>query len=349
MLAKEETPVTTRRELLAAGAAMAAIGAKAWPAVAAKSPVLKPPRLEVGDRIGMINPARAAFREDPVEIQAESLEALGLVPVKGENFYKRRGYLAGTDEERAADINDFFADPTIKGLMGIGGWGSARVLPLLDYDVIRTNPKPVIGISDVTALLVGLYAKTGLVTFHGPHPRIKYSADYFKRVLFDGEEVLFSNPREIKDDEMVQMKERYATIHGGRARGRLIGGNLTVLAAIVGSPYVPDFNGAILFLEDVREKPYRVDRMITQLELAGLLDGLAGFVFGSCTDCDPGDGYASQTLEEILDDHILPLGIPAYRGALIGHIRRQFMLPLGIEAEIDADAGTLQLLEPAVA
>jgi muramoyltetrapeptide carboxypeptidase len=319
---------------------------RAWPAAAAKnpatkSPVLKAPRLQVGDRVGMINPARAAFREDPVSIQAESLEAMGLVPVKGENFYKRHGYLAGTDEERAADINAFFADPTIKGLMGIGGWGSARVLPHLDYDLISANPKPVIGISDVTALLVGLHAKTGLVTFHGPHPRVKYSDDFFRRVLFDGEQVLYSNPKEIKDDETVQLKERYATIHGGTARGRLVGGNLTVLAAIVGSEFVPDFDGAILFLEDVREAPYRVDRMMTQLNLAGLLDNLAGFVFGSCSDCDPGEGYGSMTLEEIFDDHILPLGIPAYRGALIGHIKRQFMLPLGIET-------TLQLMEPAV-
>ena len=121
-----------------------------------------------------------------------------------------------------------------------------------------------------------------------------------------------------------------------------------MLSAIVGSEYVPDLDGAILFLEDVREKPYRIDRMMTQLKLAGLLDNLAGFVFGNCSDCGPGEGYASMTLEEIFDDHILPLGIPSYRGALIGHIRRQFMIPLGVEAEIDADAGTLQMLEPAV-
>jgi muramoyltetrapeptide carboxypeptidase len=340
--------VTTRRDFVAGGVAAGLLSLASAPA-AKRRPILKPPRLRPGDRVGMINPARAAFRSEPVEIQAEALEAVGLVPVKGENFYKRHGYLAGTDEERAADINTFFADPTIKALMGIGGWGSARLLPYLDYDLIRANPKAIAGFSDVTALLNGVHAKTGLVTFHGPHPRVKASADYFRRVLFDGELVTFSNPSEIKEDELVQTRERYATLHSGKARGQLIGGNLTVLAAIVGSSYVPEFEGAVLFLEDVREKVYRVDRMLTQLKLAGLLGQLAGFVFGRCTDCEPGTSYGSLTLEEVLDDHVRPLGIPAYRGAMIGHIRQQFTLPVGVEVEIDADAGSLRLLEPAVA
>ena len=341
--------MTTRREFVAGGVAAGLLSlAPARAGATSRPPAVKPPRLRPGDKVGMINPARAAFRSEPVEIQAEALEALGLVPVKGENFYKRRGYLAGTDEERAADINGFFAEPSIKGLMGIGGWGSARLLPHLDYESMRANPKPIIGFSDVTALLNGVHARTGLVTFHGPHPRVKASAEYFRRVLFDGEEVTFQNPSEIADDELVQTRERYAVIHPGRARGRLIGGNLTVLAAIVGSPYVPDFDGAILFLEDVREAVYRVDRMMTQLKLAGLLDRLAGFAFGRCTKCEPDGTYGSLTLEEVLDDHIGPLGIPAYRGAMIGHIERQFMLPVGAEAELDADAGSLRLLEPAV-
>ncbi len=340
--------MTTRREFVAGGVAAGLLSLAPASAKAARE-VLKPPRLHPGDRVGMINPARAAFRTEPVEIQAESLEAVGLVPVKGENFYRRRGYLAGTDAERAADINTFFADPSIKALMGIGGWGSARLLPHLDYDLIRANPKAVIGFSDVTALLNGIHAKSGLVTFHGPHPRVKASADYFRKVLFAGELVSFRNPEEIEEDELVQTRERYATMHSGKAQGRLVGGNLTVLSAIVGSPYVPDFDGAILFLEDVREAVYRIDRMLTQLELAGLLDGLAGFVFGRCTDCEPGTSYGSLTLEEVLDDHIGRLAIPAYRGAMIGHIKQQFMIPLGVEAEIDADAGTLRLLEPAVA
>ena len=342
--------MTTRRELLAGGVA-AGLLAVARPAAAAtdsRHRILKPPRLQPGDRIGMINPARAAFRTEPVEIQAESLEAVGLVPVKGPNFFERRGYLAGSDEERAADINGFFADPSIKGLMAIGGWGSARVLPLLDFDLIRANPRVLAGFSDVTALLNGVHARSGLVTFHGPHPRNKASAEYFQRLRFQGEEVVFENPREIRDHELVQTHDRYATITPGKARGRLFGGNLTVLSAIVGSPYMPDLDGAILFLEDVREEVYRIDRMLTHFRLAGLLDELRGFVFGRCTKCEPSNSYGSLTLEEVLEDHIAPLGIPAYRGAMIGHIESQFTLPLGIEAEIHADAGTLRLLEPAV-
>lgn len=341
--------MATRRQFLTAGAAGGLLAALGPAARGASGPaVIKPPRLAPGDRVGMINPARAAFRREPVEIQAEALTAVGLEPVQGPNFYKRRGYFAGTDEERAADVNTLFGDPTIKALVGIGGWGSARILPHLDYDLIRANPKVVAGFSDVTALLNGLYAQTGLITFHGPHPRVRSSADYFRRVLFDGEAVEFRNPSELGDDELVQTRDRWATITPGRARGRLVGGNLTVLSALVGSPYLPDFAGAILFLEDVNEEVYRVDRMMTQLRLAGILGRLAGFVFGRCSRCEPGTSYGSLTLEEVLDDHVKPLGIPAYRGAMIGHIKSQFTLPIGAEAEIDADEGVIRLLEPAV-
>jgi muramoyltetrapeptide carboxypeptidase len=147
----------------------------------------------------------------------------------------------------------------------------------------------------------------------------------------------------------VQAEDRIQTITPGRARGRLVGGNLTVLSAIVGTPYVPDLDGAILFLEDTGEAVYRMDRMLTHLKLAGLLGRLRGFVFGRCTDCEPGEGYGALTLDEVLADHVRPLGVPAFRGAMIGHIDRQFTVPVGLPAEIDADAGTIRLLEPAVA
>ena len=229
-----------------------------------------------------------------------------------------------------------------------GGSGAARLLPLLDYDVIRANPKVLLGYSDITALHCAIQARTGPVTFHGPNGSgswNSFNADQFRRVFFERELMHYRNSEE-RGDELVQRRNRTVTISGGRARGELVGGNLTVLTALAGSPYLPDFRGRILFLEDVSEAPYRVDRMLSTLKLMGALDGLAGLVFGECTDCGPGAGFGSLTLEQILDDYIAPLGIPAYRGAMIGHIREQFILPVGARVEMDADEGSFRLLEP---
>ena len=168
-----------------------------------------------------------------------------------------------------------------------------------------------------------------------------------KRVLWDGEAALFENARE-KDDTLVPVKNRTRTITPGPARGKLLGGNLTVFTTILGSPYVPDFRDAILFVEDVQEAPYRIDRMFTQLKLAGVLDQVKGVVWGTCSKCDPGDGFASLTIPDVLDDHVKRLGVPAYYGAMIGHVERQFTLPVGAQVELDADAGTIRMLEPAV-
>src|SRR5690606_29860943 len=168
------------------------------------------------------------------------------------------------------------------------------LLPLLDYDAIRANPKPLLGYSDITALHCAIQARTGLVTFHGPIGTgswSRFNADQFRRVFFDRELMYYANRRDPDDDELVPRRNRTMTLRGGKARGRLLGGNLTVLSALAGSPYLPDFDGAILFLEDVSEAPYRIDRMLTTLKLAGILDRIAGFVFGECTDCEPGPGY----------------------------------------------------------
>jgi muramoyltetrapeptide carboxypeptidase len=315
---------------------------------------IKPGRLSPGDRVGLVAPATATFFPVDVDIARDTLAGLGLEAVLGEHLLSRRSYFAGTDEERAADINGFFADSSISGLVALhGGWGCARLLPLLDYDTIARHPKALVGYSDVTALLDGIHAKTGLVTFHGPVGVSRWNSfnqRWFRDVAFEGRAVTFANETDADNDELAQRHNRIRTITGGRTRGPLLGGNLTVLTSIVGSPYVPDFDGAILFLEDTDEAPYRVDRMITQLRLAGILDRVNGVVFGACTDCEPPRGsYASLTLEEILTDHLKPLGIPAWHGAMIGHIERQFTLPLGIDVEIDADRGTIEMKEGAVA
>ncbi len=315
---------------------------------------IKPPRLSVGDGVGIISPATAAFIREETDVALDAVRGLGLEPVLGEHLFDRYGYLAGQDEDRAADINRFFADPAIKALIPIqGGWGSSRVLPHLDYETIRQNPKIIVGFSDITALLMGITAQTNLVTFHGPNGRSAWrsqEAEMFRQVLFRGEQLTFANPVHPGDsDRLMQVEYRTQTITTGRAQGRLVGGNLSVLSGIVGSPYVPNLDGAILFLEDVGESIYRVDRMMTQLALAGVFDTLAGFVFGQCTRCGPDADYGSLTLEEVVWDHMAARGIPAYYGAAIGHMEPLMTLPIGLNVEIDADAATLRMLEPAVA
>ena len=323
-------------------------------APAGQSPrVVRPKRLAAGDTVALVAPASATFQSVDLDIARESLEALGLKVKVGRHLLGRHGYLAGADKDRAADINGFFEDRDVRAVLPIrGGWGSARVLPYLDFDTIRRNPKIVLGYSDITALLLSIHARTGMVTFHGPNGMGRWDAwsvDYMRRVLFNAEAVTLENPRSLSDrNSLVQIDNRIRTIHPGTARGRLLGGNLTVLTAILGSPYLPAWDGAILFLEDVGEDLYRIDRMFTQLKLTGVLEKIRGFIFGTCAECGPGEGFASLTLEEIFADHIKPLDVPAWSGAMIGHQTQQWTVPVGADVEIDAAKGTITLQAPAV-
>ncbi|WP_192822390.1 LD-carboxypeptidase [Rufibacter sp. LB8] len=346
----------SRRDVLAslslAAAVLPLLGFSPSLAVDKQPKTLLPPRIKPGDTVGLICPAGAAFSKETVQVTKESLEALGLKVKLGKHVFDRFGYLAGTDQARAEDVNSMFADKGVQAILAIhGGWGCARLLPLLDYKTIQKNPKPLIGYSDITALLVAIYAKTGLVTFHGPVGAAtwnKFSVDSFKQVLFDAAPVTFQNPKELGDN-LALTKDRITTITPGTARGKLVGGNLTVLTAIIGSDYLPNWKDAILFLEDTNENVYKVDRMLTQLKLAGVLDQVKGVVFGKCSDCNPGSGgYGSLTLEEVLEQHLQSLKVPVYSGAMIGHITHKFTVPVGAEAEIDATAGTIRLLSGAV-
>ncbi len=321
---------------------------------AAPLPAIKPKRLAPGDTVALVSPASATFNSVDLQIAKESLEALGFKVKASEHMLERHGYLAGEDKARADDINKAFADRSVAAVHAIrGGWGSARVLPYLDYETIRRNPKVLLGYSDITALHMAINGRTGLTTFHGPIALGRWDAwsvDYYKRVLMNGEHVTFTPKQGLSDrNSLTQTEFRVQTITPGKARGRLLGGNLTVLTAILGSPYLPDFQDAILFCEDVGEDYYRIDRMVTQLKLAGLLEKIKGFVFGGCSECGPGDGnFGALTLEEIFNDHIKPLNVPAWQGAMIGHAQPQWTLPEGVPVEIDATAGTIALLESAV-
>ena len=355
--------VTARRRLLGQGAAWAGAALLPWAAAPAaaqappalparRPPLLRPPRLKPGDTLGLFSPSSASYERAPFERAAELLAALGFKSREAPNARARRGQHAGSAEQRAADINGLIADPSVHGLLAItGGSGANRVLPLLDYAAIQRQPKVIAGFSDVTALLNAVTARTGLVSFHAPVAVSEwnpFSVAEFRAVLIDAEARTLRNPVD-KSDNLVPKDHRISTLRPGLARGPLVGGNLAVLTSMAGSAYLPSFDGAILFLEEINEYIYRVDRMLSTLQLMGALDRLAGVVIGAFTNCGPGDGnYGTLTLDEVFDDWFGPLGVPVYRGAAIGHIRQKFTVPLGLPVEMDASAGTLRLLTPAV-
>jgi muramoyltetrapeptide carboxypeptidase len=315
----------------------------------------KPPRLRVGDTVGVVEPSWSSGDRFDIAQAMETVRAMGLVPKPGKHVGQRHGFLAGRDEQRAADLDAMFADPEVRAIFAVrGGSGAARILPMLDWATIRANPKLLIGYSDVTALHMAIAARVGTPTLHAPMLTVgsnwgKLSWNAFRAVAFDGATPTFANPVGT-EDRLVQRSGRIRTFRPGKASGRLLGGNLTVLTSLIGTPYVPNFDGAILFLEDVDEGPYRIDRMLTQLALAGVLGRVAGVVFGQCTRCtDGGSMLGGFTVSEVLEQHLTPLRIPAFEGILVGHIPDQLTIPVGVRAEIDAAAGTIRMLESAVA
>ncbi len=318
-----------------------------------KIAIRKPSRLRAGDIVGLIAPASPVSSIAEIERAEAVIRALGLVPKRGQHIADQFGYLAGSDRNRAADVNAMFADGSVKAIFALrGGWGCARILPYLDWPVIRANPKLLTGYSDITALHMAIIAKAGFATIHGPNATSSWwnnSVGSFRALAFDAVLPEFGKLAP-GTDLLGARKPAIQTISVGKARGRLLGGNLTVLNALTGTQWLPDFEGAILFLEDVDEAEYRIDRMLTQLGQAGILGKLSGFVFGQCTDCrspDP-DARSGFSIATILQQHIAPLGIAAFAGANFGHIRNQYCIPVGTRAEIDADAGTIRLLEAAV-
>ena len=312
--------------------------------------LIKPKALPKGGKIGICSPSAATAAHADILLAQCVIDALGYKAKLAPNILARRGHLAGTDAMRAGDLNSLFSDKEVDAILCLrGGSGAARILPLLDYAMIRNNPKPLMGYSDITALHNALLSQAGLIRFHGPNASSDWNPFHVAQFksMFEARKLMHFQNLSKADDELVNTQYLTQTITSGKTSGRLIGGNLTVLTALAGSNYLPDFNGAILFLEDIDEAPYRIDRMMSTLKLMGALDKIAGFVFGDCNDCKPGRGYGSLTLDDIFADYIKPLGIPAYRGAMIGHIKRQFILPVGTVVELDADSGTLKMKETA--
>ncbi|HEX6739662.1 MAG TPA: LD-carboxypeptidase, partial [Vicinamibacteria bacterium] len=300
-----------------------------------------------GDTVGLINPVQSDLGRGDLEGAVSNLQQLGLKVRCGRALAACLQGGSVSNAERAAEVNELFADPSVKALMPLrGGFGCSRLLPYLDYELIRRHPKVLVGFSDAVALLLAIHVRTGLVTFHGPMAVSSWAAfgvAQLRRLLFAGEATRLVNPAPAASDG-----SPIRTLAPGRARGRLLGGNLTVLSSMVGSPYLGGVQGAILFLEEVREPLSEVDRMMTQLDQAGILPRIRGLVFGECSRCSAPQINESLTLDGVLLSHVRPLGIPAWRGSRIGHGEGQFTVPLGVRAEIDAAAGSIQLLEPAV-
>jgi len=314
--------------------------------------LIRPARLCPGDTIGLINPSGAVYERAAYEHTHERLKTLGFRVREGAHLRARYGHMAGTPQQRADDIHALFQDTQVAGILAMtGGSGANRVLPLLDYGLIAQHPKFLGGFSDLTALITAVHVKTGLVTFHSPLGRSQWNAfsvEHFKAVTMDTKDHTLRNVQ-VNGDDLLPQEGRITTLNGGMAQGPLIGGNLAVLTSLAGTPYWPSFDGTILFLEDVNEYVYRIDRMLSTLMLTGALERVAGVVLGGFTDCPPSEGsFGSLTLDEVFDDYFGPLGVPVYAGAQFGHVKHKFTLPLGATAQIDADAGTLRLLEAAV-
>jgi muramoyltetrapeptide carboxypeptidase len=299
-------------------------------------PILIPPRLALGDTIGLVAPASPTEKPERIDEVIAHLKAQGFAVKPGANLRRRDSYLAGTDAERAADLHAAFRDPEVKAVFALrGGYGSCRLLPLLDYALIRANPKPFLGYSDITALHHALLVKASLVTYHGPNANEAFQPGNnaaLKRALMDPpvETVLFS--REKKGGDSIRCEVP------GAARGRLLGGNMTCLLRLLGTPYAPDFTGAILFLEDIGEKAYRVDGMFTHLRLAGVLDQIAGLVLGRF---DHPDAEEQARIGAFLQAEAKRIGKPCISNAPIGHFPQQTVLPVGGQVELHAEARRL--------
>jgi muramoyltetrapeptide carboxypeptidase len=331
---------------------VATAAASVAPATSARTQrrIVKPKRLRQGDTVGVVLPASAVFESDRLALAKEQLEALGFKVVFGKYVEDRHGYFAGRDRDRAADINRMFADDAIDGIIcHTGGWGSPRILPLIDYELIARKPKVFVGFSDLTALLNAIHQRTGLVTFHGPVAGTSfepYTLEHFRRVVMTPEPAGILEPPAKRPTELVDRTNRVLRLAPGVATGRLAGGNLTLLSATMGTPYEIDAQGAVLFAEEVGEEVYRVDRMLTQLALAGKFDQMAAFVFGRCTRCEM-EGR-TFSIEDVLRDRFGGGSKPALSGLSFGHIEQKMTFPIGVTATVDAGAATLSLDEAAV-
>ena len=303
--------------------------------------MIRPEPLKKGDKIGLIG-ASSPISQDRIEPSIKAMEDLGFEVVLGESCRGYHGFLSGSDELRAKDINEMFKDKSIKGIFAIrGGYGAARLLDMLDYKMIKKNPKVFAGYSDVTALHNVLNEKCKLITFHTPMASglcksvDEYTMDFYNRNIFSNEPL-----GKLKNPEGQEIK----TLAPGKAKGKLVGGNLSLVVSSMGTPYELDTKGKILFLEDVGEYPYRIDRMLLQLKQCGKFKDAAGIILGAWTDCKANEGDNSLSLMEVFEELIKPENKPTIYNVVCGHCMPTMSLPLGAIVKINADKGEITVL-----
>jgi muramoyltetrapeptide carboxypeptidase len=315
-------------------------------------PIIKPKRLKEKNTIGLIAPA-GFIKQEELDESIKNIESLGFNVLIGEHILERMGYFSGSDKMRAEEVNKMFANQTVSGIIcARGGYGCNRILPFLDYTSIKNNPKPLIGYSDITSLICAIFHRTGLIGFHGPVGVSTYNAfsvKNFRDVLMEPKDELI-----LWSAEENSNKSEYQVIpiRSGEAVGELVGGNLSVIVSLIGTEFDIETKNKIIFLEEVGEEPYRIDRMLTQMIQAGKFKSAAGIALGVFSKCEPKPDQSGITnsfsLPEVLYDRLFDLGIPVVYGLSFGHITNKFTLPCGIKARLDVDKKLIQLLEPAV-
>ena len=298
----------------------------------------RPPLLSEGARVALVAPAGPLRGDADLERAISNVHSFGWEPVVSDHALAREGYFAGTDVQRAADLNDALRDDSIDAVWCLrGGYGTTRILELIDYEAMARRPKPMIGYSDITALHAAFARRSDVVTYHGPTARAvlsTFSRDSLACALVHG-------------GDSCGTAAHARVLRDGSAQGVLAGGNLALLSALAGTAYAPRLDDTILVLEDIDEAVYRVDRMLRQLLLAGLLDGVRGIVFGACTNCPEASDDGARRLDDVIAEVANLLAVPAMAGAPVGHIDDQWTLPLGAVAALDTERRTLAV-QPAL-
>ncbi len=309
---------------------------------------IKPERLKKGDLIGLISPASTPDNLERIEQGVKYFEKLGYRVIVGKNVGKYRGYLAGSDEERLEDLHSMFSNKNVKAIFSVrGGYGTIRLLDKINWNLIKRNPKIFVGYSDITALQLAIFKKTGLVTFSGPMAAVDFAGDvnpyteenFWRMVTVAKPFGKFHNPE----------NEKISCLTKGVAKGILLGGNLSLVSSLIGTEFLPDFKNSILFLEEIEEKPYRIDRFFAQMKLAKIFDKVSGIILCNFTDCEETDiSKKSLSLNDVIGDYFENLKKPVVYNLVYGHINPKNTMPIGVRAAINCKSRVVEILESCV-